>query len=98
MTFLLQTKLYKTMGLALIQTTVWWSAQACSRRCASSSTGGVRLRLKTRKPVAAAQNAPTIQRTFFIGAAPFFFSFRVRIAALSLQSYDASGGLDAAKF
>src|SRR6202041_2972381 len=53
---------------------VWWSPQASWSRWASSSTGSVRLREKTRNPVAAAQNPPTIQRTFFIAMTPLFDS------------------------
>jgi len=75
----------------VVSTTVWWSAQACSRRCASSSTGGLRREPRTRKPVAAAQNPPTSQRTFFIEMPPlcnltFVFWY-----------YDAPGWLDAVK-
>jgi hypothetical protein len=60
-------------GTYLVSATVWWSAQACSRRWASSSTGGLRLEPNTRKPVAAAQNPPTIQITFFIAFPLFVF-------------------------
>src|SRR5258708_4012844 len=49
---------------------VRWSALASSRRCARSSTGGIRFQFQARKPVAAAQNSPTIQRAFFMVLPP----------------------------
>jgi hypothetical protein len=79
----------------VVSTTVRWSAQASSRRRASSSTGGVRLQLHTKKPVAAAQNPPTIHRTFFIAFGPLL---RCDASCLEYDALRGSDGLDFCRF
>jgi hypothetical protein len=53
------------------------------------------LQFHTRKPVAAAQNPPTIQRTFFITLPPLCVLMPI---FLDYLDYDAPRRLDAAKF
>lgn len=77
---------------------MWWSAQASSRRCASNSTGCERLGLQTKKPAAAAQNPPTIQRTFFIFGTPFTLTTTMRLAGLDAAKFCCVAGLRAQAF
>src|SRR5437899_8196087 len=69
---------------------VWWSAQASSRRYASSSTEGVRLRDHVRKPSVAALNPQIVQRNFAI----FFSSTPLFCESSSHSVSDAERGKD----